>query len=207
VPSTQDVARKLPAGSVVVADHQTAGRGRLARSWQAPPGTALLASFVLPPSPLLSLAVGVAAARACRPAVRLKWPNDLLLEGRKLGGILVEVHAGKAIVGVGINLSWAPAGGIALGEEREPLLERLRTELARWATAPAADVLEAWRGLSDTLGREVRVELPSGPYEGLAQDVDPDGALVVSGRRVAAGDVIYLRAREDAAAPRPSGPE
>jgi BirA family biotin operon repressor/biotin-[acetyl-CoA-carboxylase] ligase len=190
----------------VVADHQTQGRGRRARRWETPPGTALLASFVLQPGPLLSLAAGVAAASACGRNVSLKWPNDLLLEGRKLGGVLVEVHGGKAIVGIGINLSWAPPDGIALGEDRDRLLERLQAELERWAPAPAEEVLAAWRNLSDTLGRPVRVELPSRPVEGLAEDVDSDGALIVSGHRVAAGDVIYLRAREDAAAPRRSGP-
>jgi BirA family biotin operon repressor/biotin-[acetyl-CoA-carboxylase] ligase len=207
VGSTQDVARGLPTGSVVVAEHQSAGRGRRSRRWEAPPGTALLASFVLPPSPLLSLAAGVAAARACGIQVRLKWPNDLLLEGRKLGGILVEVHERKAIVGIGINLTWAPPGGAALGEDRERLLGRLQAELPRLVEAPADEVLEEWRRRSDTLGRLVRVELPSGPLEGLAEDVDSDGALIVSGRRVTAGDVIYLRAREDAAGPRPTVPE
>ena len=207
VESTQDVARGLPIGSLVVADHQTAGRGRRDRRWEAPPGTALLASFVLAPGRLLSLAAGVAAALACGSSVRLKWPNDLVLEGRKLGGILVEVHGRAAIVGIGINLTWAPAGGAALGENRDRLLERLRSELDRWARAPDAEVLDAWRRLSDTLGRPVRVELPSGPLEGVAEDVDVDGALIVSGRRVAAGDVIYLRAREDAAGPHPRGRE
>ena len=194
-------------GSVVVAEHQTAGRGRRDRGWEAPPGTALLASIVLKPSPLLSLAAGVAAARACGDRIRLKWPNDLLLEGRKVGGILIEVHRQRAIVGIGINLSWAPPAGAALGVEREPLLGRLQAELEAWTAAPAAEILSAWRNLSDTLGRSVRVELPSGAIEGVAEDVDLDGALLVSGHRVAAGDVIYLRAREDAAAPRPSGPE
>ena len=110
VTSTQEVARDLPIGSVVVADHQTAGRGRLDRRWDAPSGSALLASFVLEPHPLLSLAAGVAAAEACGPDVRLKWPNDLMLRGRKLGGILVEVSGGKAVVGIGINLTSAPPG-------------------------------------------------------------------------------------------------
>src|SRR5260370_14789765 len=103
VTSTQDVARDLPVGSVVVADHQTAGRGRSLHAWEAPPGTALLVSFVLPPNPLLSLAAGVAAAEACGRSVRLKWPNDLLLDGRKVGGILVEASPSSALCGIGIN--------------------------------------------------------------------------------------------------------
>src|SRR5205085_1850917 len=99
VASTQELARSRPIGSAVVADHQQAGRGRLGRVWEAPPGTALLASFVLRYQPLAPLAAGVAAAEACGPSVRLKWPNDLLLEGRKLGGILVEAVGDRCVVG------------------------------------------------------------------------------------------------------------
>src|SRR6267378_1165995 len=101
VTSTQDVARDLPIGSIVLADHQTAGRGRLDHRWETPPGTALLVSFVLAANPQLSLAAGVAAAEACGQGVRLKWPNDLLLGGRKVGGILVDATPTKAICGVG----------------------------------------------------------------------------------------------------------
>jgi BirA family biotin operon repressor/biotin-[acetyl-CoA-carboxylase] ligase len=209
VASTQAAARGLPLGSVVVADHQTAGRGRLDRRWEAPAGTALTASFVLPPGRLLSLAAGVAAAEACGPEVRLKWPNDLLLGGRKLGGILVEVEPGRAIVGIGINLSWAPPGAARLGAAREELLDRLVAGIERWSAAPEATILARWRELSDTLGRRVRVEVGAEVIEGLAEDVAPDGSLLVGGRSVAAGDVIHLRpapAPEAGAAPRRSGP-
>src|SRR5205814_8295156 len=116
VTSTQDVARDLPVGSIVVRDHQSAGRGRLDRRWEAPPGTALLVSFVLDRNPLLSLAAGVAAAQACGPSVRLKWPNDLLVGERKLGGILVETKADRAICGIGINLTSAPEGAAMLDQ-------------------------------------------------------------------------------------------
>src|SRR5215472_1231374 len=135
VSSTQDVARELPIGSIVVADHQSAGRGRLDRRWEAPPGTALLASFVLPRHPLLSLAAGVAAAEACGEGVGLKWPNDLMIGGRKAGGILVEVTDDRAIAGIGINLTAAPPGAAAVDQPRDDLLEKLRVGLARWATA------------------------------------------------------------------------
>lgn len=194
VGSTQEVARELPIGTVVVADHQSAGRGRLNRRWAAPPGTALLASFVLAPGPLLSLTCGVAAAEACGPDIRLKWPNDLLLEGRKLGGILVEVRSQKAIVGIGINLTAAPPGAARLGGSRDALLDRLITQIRRWESAGPDAVIGRWRQLSDTLGKRVRVELPSGTLEGLASDIDSSGALLVDGRPISAGDVIHLRA-------------
>ena len=188
VPSTQDVARDLPIGSVVLADHQTAGRGRLEHRWDAPPGTALLVSFV----PLLSLAAGVAAAEACGQGVRLKWPNDLLLDGRKVGGILVEASPAKAVCGIGINLSWAPVGAAMLNQRRDQLLERLRPAIKRWCSAAPDEVLARWRRLSDTLGRRVRVELPDRVFEGLAQDIDATGALIVDGAVVSAGSVTHI---------------
>ncbi len=193
VPSTQDVARQLPVGTVVVAEHQTAGRGRLGRRWEAPPGSALLASWVMPVHELAPFAAGVATAQACGEHVRLKWPNDLLLGGRKLGGILVERTGHKCIVGTGVNLHWAPPGAATLGVDRDELVVRMGTEMTRWFAAPAVEVLAAWRERSDTLGRRVRVQLSGETVEGIAEDVGPDGTLIVAGRSFAAGDVIHLR--------------
>ena len=204
-PSTQDAAGDLPQGTVVVADQQTDGRGRLGRRWEAPAGTALLASFVLPARPLASLAAGVAAAEACGERVRLKWPNDLLLEGRKLGGILVERRGERCLVGVGINLSWAPPGAARLEAEREELLQRLAAGLERWFSAADAEILAAWRRRADTLGRRVRVELPGESFEGTAEELADDGSLVVDGRPVAAGDVIHLRGAGSPEGSLPSG--
>jgi BirA family transcriptional regulator, biotin operon repressor / biotin---[acetyl-CoA-carboxylase] ligase len=186
--STQDVARELPIGSIVVADHQTAGRGRLDRRWEAPPGTALLVSFVLSPNPLLSLAAGVAAAEACGPPVRLKWPNDLLLGDRKLGGILVEAGPARAVCGIGINLTWAPDGAAKLDQPRDQVFERLRTEMGEWTAAPADRVLGRWRQLSATLGRRVRID----GTEGVAEDLGPMGELIVDGVPFVAGSVTHL---------------
>ncbi len=192
VTSTQDVARNLPIGSIVIAEHQTAGRGRQEHRWEAPPGTALLVSFVLAPNPLLSLAVGVAAAEACDQGVRLKWPNDLLLGGRKVGGILVEASPAKAVCGIGINLTWAPKGAASLNQPRDRVLERLRPAVERWSSAPAEEVLARWRELSDTIGRKVRVELPDRTFEGVAQDINERGELIVDGETVSAASVIHL---------------
>jgi BirA family biotin operon repressor/biotin-[acetyl-CoA-carboxylase] ligase len=192
VTSTQDVARELPIGSIVVADHQTAGRGRLDRRWESPPGTALLVSFVLPPDPLLSLAAGVAAAEACGAGVRLKWPNDLLLGGAKLGGILVEATPTKASCGIGINLSWSPPGAARLPLDRDRLLETLRVEMERWTSAKPEAVLARWRELADTLGRRVRIEVPGSVIEGTAEEIGPGGELIVDGLPVTVGSVTHL---------------
>ena len=160
--------------------------------WEARAGTALLVSFVLEPNPVLSLAAGVAAAEACGPTVKLKWPNDLLLGDRKLGGILVEVAEGKAVCGVGINLTWAPEHGAMLKQPRDDVLERLRTAMSRWTATPADVVLSRWRELSATLGRRVRIELSGETKEGIAEDIGPRGELIVDGTAFVAGSVTHL---------------
>jgi BirA family biotin operon repressor/biotin-[acetyl-CoA-carboxylase] ligase len=193
VESTQLAAAGLPLGSVVVADHQTAGRGRRGRSWEAPPGSGLFVSFVCQAKPLVVFAAGVAAAEACGGGVRLKWPNDLVLGDRKLGGILAEVRRNHALVGIGINLDWAPEGAAKLGGNRDALLARLMPLMDRWTRADPEAVIARWRELSWTLGLEVRVELGGEVFNGLAEDVDRDGALIVGGRRVIAGDVTRVR--------------
>ena len=152
----------------------------------------MLASFVLAPNPLLSLAAGVAAAEACGQGVRLKWPNDLLLEGRKVGGILVEATPIKAICGIGINLTWAPDGAARLDQPGDELMRRLRAGMTRWSSAPGDEVLDRWRELSDTLGRKVRVELADRSFEGLAEDINSRGELVVDGATISAGSVRHL---------------
>ena len=192
VPSTQDVARDLPVGSIVLADHQSAGRGRQDHRWEAPADTALLVSFVLPPNALLSLAAGVAAAEACGPHVRLKWPNDLLLDGKKLGGILVEGTPTKAICGIGINLSWAPEGAAMLKQPRDELFTKLREKIQTWSVAPSDTVILRWRELSESLGRRVRLTLPNQTVEGTAQDISPRGELIIDGVAFTAGSLTHL---------------
>ena len=183
----------MPLGSVVVADHQTAGRGRHGRTWEAPSGSGLFVTFVLEPSPVVVFAAGVAAAEACRAGVQLKWPNDLILRDRKLGGILAEIRNEHALVGIGINLTWAPFGAAMLGEDRDVLLDRLMPLVRRWTASDSDAVIQRWRELSWTLGQTVRVELGGEVIEGLAEDIAADGALLVGGRRVIAGDVTRVR--------------
>jgi BirA family biotin operon repressor/biotin-[acetyl-CoA-carboxylase] ligase len=212
-----------PQGLVVVADAQTAGRGRLGRSWWAEPGTALLASWLVRPAlsperrPLLSLVAGVAAARAASVAggvtVLLKWPNDLLLDGKKLGGILAESDAGGAVVvGLGVNVrqeTFPPelrstATSIVAGGGRVPsrawLLTATLSAFGARMTAPEESLAD-YRGLCDTLGSRVRVERADAePLEGDAVDITESGALVVATLTertiVAAGDVVHIRSSE-----------
>ncbi|MET0145986.1 MAG: biotin--[acetyl-CoA-carboxylase] ligase [Ilumatobacteraceae bacterium] len=198
-------AGRLPDRSVLVADHQTAGKGRLDRRWDAPPGVNLLASMlfhVVPDDPgELTRRVGLAAVAACRQVagadVALKWPNDLLVGDAKLAGILAERGpTGAVVVGIGLNVGWAPDGAARLGEDVDRL-DVLRALLAAYDALPA-DIGPAYRGALGTLGRAVRVEQPSGVLEGRAVDVGADGQLVVLdacgvSHRLAVGDVVHLR--------------
>jgi BirA family biotin operon repressor/biotin-[acetyl-CoA-carboxylase] ligase len=198
-----------PEGVVAVADEQTAGRGRLDRSWIAPPGAALLVSVLLRPRlPIERLhLVTLAAALAAIDAVhalsavdgRLKWPNDVVVDDRKLAGVLAESDgAGAVVVGVGLNLrgDWFPpelaATATSCTVDRDVLLEAwLRAFDTRLDALDG--VLDAARASSATLGRRVRVELAQESFEGVATDLTPEGFLVVDGRVISAGDVVHLR--------------
>jgi BirA family biotin operon repressor/biotin-[acetyl-CoA-carboxylase] ligase len=224
--STNDTAMALavdgaPEWTLVAAGHQTEGRGRRGRTWTDQPGQALLCSVVLRPSlapdrlGLVSIAGGVAMAEAARAIagreVRCKWPNDLLLDGAKVGGVLAESEIVNAIVrhavvGVGVNLS-APedvpgAGGI--GEVGvEDLLARYLLSLRRLIEGPD-EIPSRWAVLSDTLGRRVEATTAGGDaVRGVAVDLDETGALLIdtdAGRvRVASGDVHHLRSHADRA--------
>ena len=196
-------------GRVVVADHQTAGRGRQGRSWLDVPGAMLMFSVLLkgiPPdeAALVSLASGVAVAKALGDDARLKWPNDVRIAGRKVCGILGELApSGEyVVVGIGVNVGHERGdlpddlGATSLRIERdEPprrddLCAGVLTELD---AALQRDFMTEYRGLCETIGARVRVELPDGTVEGVATEVRDDGALIVDGTVVMAGDVIHLR--------------
>jgi BirA family biotin operon repressor/biotin-[acetyl-CoA-carboxylase] ligase len=198
-----------PEGVVAVADEQTAGRGRLGRAWIAPAGSALLVSALLRPAVpvgqthLVTLAAGLAALDAIDALTsvraRLKWPNDVVVDDRKLAGILAEADgAGAVVVGMGCNVQRAalPAElhdiATAVAVDRAELLaEWLRAYDARLAALDTvvADALER----SATLGRRVRVELAHESFVGTASALTDEGFLVVDGRVVSAGDVVHLR--------------
>lgn len=193
--STNQRARELaaggaPHGTLITAREQSAGRGRQGRSWVGPPGSALLCSVVVRDPPrLLPLAVGVAVAEVAGPQATLKWPNDVLLDGRKVAGILVEGRPQErwAVVGVGLNVAVEVdelpaelrqrAGTLGLGREAiEPTLERLMERLERWTAATAEHVLEAVRARDALEGRHVRWA----EGEGQAAGIDGEGRLIVA---------------------------
>lgn len=196
------------AGLVAVADHQSAGRGRLGRTWEAPPGVNLLVSVLLRPGlpserlHLVTAAVALAAADACESVAgvvpELKWPNDLLVGEAKLGGILAESALPSVVVGLGLNVGWAPPGAARLGEgvSRDDvlaaLLDRLGPRVEDWD-----GVARDHRRRCATLGRTVRVELADETFTGVAADITDEGHLLVDVgaclRTVTAGDVIHLR--------------
>ena len=209
--STNARARELaragaPHGTVVTADEQSAGRGRQGRTWSAATGRALLCSVVIrDPPALLPLAAGVAVAEVVGPAARLKWPNDVLVDGRKVAGILVEgrPQEGWAVVGIGLNVALrltdfpAELRGVAgtLGLEPSaisPLLEALLARLEYWIAADAPTLVAAVRERDALLGRAVRWA----GGRGVGAGIDAGGRLVVEtdGGAVAldAGEVHLL---------------
>lgn len=194
VASTNDRARALaqagaPHGTLVTAAEQTAGHGRQGRTWSAPPGTALLCSLILREwDPFVTLAAAVAVGEIVGPAAGIKWPNDVLLDGRKVGGILVEgrPQEGWAVLGIGINvavpLEDLPPGLRAtagtLGRPRadlEPTLTTLVRGLEAWLTAPHPAVLAAWRARDALRGREITWDGGTGRAAG----IDAEGRLLV----------------------------
>jgi BirA family biotin operon repressor/biotin-[acetyl-CoA-carboxylase] ligase len=209
VDSTNRVARELaaggaPHGTLVSADEQSAGRGRADRSWVAPAGSSVLMSLVLRPAPsLLPLRTAVAVARVCGPGAAIKWPNDVLLGGRKVCGILAEgrPQEGWAALGIGLNVLATPPDFantatclVAEGDQRgvSEVLDALLVALDPLLGEDEDAVLAAWRERDALRGSSVRW---SGG-EGTAAGVDERGALVVetAGGRVAldAGEV-HLR--------------
>jgi BirA family transcriptional regulator, biotin operon repressor / biotin---[acetyl-CoA-carboxylase] ligase len=211
--STNARARELaaagaPHGALVTAGEQTAGRGRQGRTWSAPGGRALLASLVIRrPRSLLPLAAGVAVAEVAGDAAQVKWPNDVLVDGRKVAGILVEgrPQEGWAVLGIGLNVALAPedfppelrdtAGTLGLAPpDIEPLLERLLGGLGDWLERSDDAVLAGFAPRDALRGQFVDWRFGRGRAEG----IDDRGRLVVvaeDGRRgaLSAGEVHLVR--------------
>ena len=219
-PSTQTVMRDRvhaqppghAQGLVIVAEEQTDGRGRLDRSWVSPPRAGLTCSVLLRPDlpvdrwgwvPLLA---GLAVAQAVREQTELeavvKWPNDVLVDGKKVAGLLAEVIDGAVVLGIGLNvttradeLPHEQATSLLLAGATMTDRETLLKAVLRGLSGVLGDRdYSSYRELCSTLGRQVRVELPGGgSVEGQAEAVDVDGRLVVAGVAYAAGDVVHLR--------------
>lgn len=208
-------------GLVAVADEQTAGRGRLGRTWIAPPGSSLLMSVLLRPTALpmdrLHLATAAVAMSGADALSRvagvesdLKWPNDLLIGTRKLAGVLTEIEGGAVVVGIGINCTWpdelladiaetaiaanhVSGSPVATDDVLASLLEHLGQRLDAGWDAVAAE----YKTRCATVGRDVRVELADATFTGVASAIEDDGSLIVDTdggpRRVVAGDLVHLR--------------
>jgi BirA family biotin operon repressor/biotin-[acetyl-CoA-carboxylase] ligase len=223
-------------GTVILADSQSRGKGRLGRSWESSPGANLHLSIILKPpicpsdAPQITLLAGVAAARALSGVSGLKclikWPNDILLRGKKLAGILAEMEGegsrvGFIILGIGVNVNWRredfPAG---LGVTATSLRAESGKEISRAAAAAglfrelekeytafiregfSARLREEWDRLSWINGKEVTLSLPEGEISGRALGLDTDGALLLldgkgKTRRFIAGDVSLRRINRD----------
>jgi BirA family transcriptional regulator, biotin operon repressor / biotin---[acetyl-CoA-carboxylase] ligase len=227
-----DLLAAAPSGAgegvVLAAEAQSAGRGRLGRHWVSPPRAALTFSVLLRPAAVpaalrgwVPLLTGVAVASALRAEAavdaRLKWPNDVLVNGAKLAGILAEQSGGAIVVGTGINVSAGrdelPGPGAtslalegAACTDRDLLLARVLTELERWyrawtgrrGDAGGCGLRQEYQRLCVTLGRQVRVSMPGGTVvTGTASEVDDTGRLVVRSASqtvsVSAGDVVHVR--------------
>jgi BirA family biotin operon repressor/biotin-[acetyl-CoA-carboxylase] ligase len=225
--STMDVARaeaetSAPDGTVVLAEEQTRGRGRFDRAWVSPAGLNLYQTLIMRPpldrlrslSIVSPLAVALAVEDVTNLELRIKWPNDVLINGRKLSGILIESEivvdsVEYALVGIGINVNFdidqsPDIAGIATSLKRELGRETSREELLAaflnhferlYEDAARGDsVLQQWRSRLDTLGRDVRVTFRDQFYEGVAEDTDGNGNLILAQpdgtrRTIEAGEV------------------
>lgn len=221
----QEAGRGAPEGTVVIAGKQTQGRGRLKRSWMTPEGNIALSVILYPQMafmPSLIMVASLAAARAIESATgmetQIKWPNDVLINGRKVCGILIETdirpeRVNYAVIGIGINvnmkieeLAGVRTPATSLSHETGGEVSRLKILRALLENMDAlyhillsgGSVFAEWRDRLVTLGQEVRVTAGDTAFEGIAESVNSDGSLIVrrqDGRleRVVAGDVTLRR--------------
>ena len=221
--STNDLALESRAPLLIAAEEQTAGRGRRGRRWHSAPGASITFSLARqifrPPRelPALSLVAGVAAARALRALgvpVRLKWPNDLEVEGAKLGGILVETRGGNhAVIGIGVNC--ARAGGLQARVGRsmaflrdftaaarnhviEVIAQRLLAALTEFEKHGLEALRSEWEAMHAHAGQRLRVRLADGrTLSGIATGLGADGSLQIHTARgvraVTSGRIVSAR--------------
>lgn len=221
--STQELLRgtALPEGAVAVAEHQSAGRGRAARRWEDVPGASLLCSVLLRPQegmlPQLSLVAALSVAEAVEQLTgreaRVKWPNDVLLDGRKVAGILLERVEGAVVVGIGVNVGQSteelprgtrvPPGSLRLadgvahdrGALLAVLLQRLEEAYAAWSRSGLETILPALHPRDALRGLPVRIGATEGTAAGLAEQ----GGLVIE---LASGERVIVESGEVELGPR-----
>ncbi|MSP20500.1 MAG: biotin--[acetyl-CoA-carboxylase] ligase [Alphaproteobacteria bacterium] len=218
VGSTNEEALKLATagaatGTVVWAERQNKGRGRRGRAWDSPAGN-LYCSIVLRPKRAPSAQVSFVAAVALAEAVesqgrpvQLKWPNDVLIAGAKVAGILLEGTSSALVLGTGVNIESAPPVGTSLRAHNigasvatmlQSYLKALKSWLARWERDGFAPVRDAWLQRAIGVGQSIEVRLPAETLPGTFDGLDADGVLLLGTpggvRRIAAGDVFLVRA-------------
>ncbi len=230
--STMDIALQLgikgsPEGTIVLAEAQTKGRGRLGRNWFSPKHKGIYLSLILRPrispnqTPLLTLISAVSICEAIKEktglAPQIKWPNDILIHHKKVGGILTELNAETdisrfVVVGIGLNVNndkkTLPAGATSLKEQKEEDVERLELlqEILRKIEANylifqengGNPIIGKWREYSISLGKRVKVTVQKEQIEGFALDIDADGGLLIRDdtgliQKVMSGDVAHCR--------------
>lgn len=228
VESTNSEARRLAAagaaeGTVVVADQQTAGRGRDGRIWASPPGNLYCSTILrpnLPPARSAELAFLAAVALGesldelvpMNTRIGFKWPNDVLVEGRKVAGMLLESDGAAIVLGLGVNCASHPAGtefpatdlAAVIGVAPRPMavldgfLGALALWYDRWMRDGFAVIRQAWRGRAEGMGGAIRVRTARETWTGRFLDLDDHGVLLLETteglKRIAAGDVFFGRA-------------
>lgn len=200
-------------GTVLIADEQTDGKGRLGRHWVSPKGSQLAMSMVLDASKhpgdfgLLSIAPGVAVTDVV-PEAQLKWPNDVQIRGKKIAGILSGLDMPRAVVGIGINVAMRPEDlpvetATALNLEgievdfddfTIDILTAMGQRFGQWSDGDP-QLLEDYRRVCSTMGQEVRIELHNGTVTGTVDGINDAGEVVIDGTAYAVGDVHHLRPR------------
>jgi BirA family biotin operon repressor/biotin-[acetyl-CoA-carboxylase] ligase len=221
--STNEEAKRLVAKGEkgplwILAARQSAGKGRRGNSWVSQDGN-LFASLLAPAEDAMRLSAPYAFAAGLAVAdtvsgyteskITLKWPNDVLLEGQKLAGILLETVPGALIVGIGVNLAVAPEGtpfpatSLAQHAEQAPVSEDvlarlalyMETWIALWKERGFAPLRDAWLARAAQLGEPIRARLPDGEREGIFEDLDSEGALLLRTKnglvRVTSGEVFF----------------
>ncbi len=206
VGSTQEIAKKLAEngaeeGTVVVADLQKEGRGRLDRKWISPIG-GLYFSVILKMDVMLPLISVVVVAKTLKKIgldAKIKWPNDILIKNRKIAGMLIECFNDHAVLGIGINIDKTLLeNATSIKDEGKNISkEKLLNQILKNLYRSKKNVLDEYKKMSDTIGRFVRIKMVKGDIEGKAVDIDECGKLIIETddelKKIISGDCIYLR--------------